>query len=192
MNILWLFLLFSHVQLFVTPWTVARQASLYFTISPGLLKLVSLESVMLSSHLVLCRPLLLLPSIIQSRTFLMSQLFTLGDQSTGVSASASDLPVNIQDWFPLGWTGWITSHFSNSVFKISLRLLFVHLLVCALLSSSMSTILHPGHSDLLGLVSLSFYIYALQALLTVELKCSLINRSHCYPTFSHSVWPIRK
>ena len=97
MNILWLFLLFSHVQLFVTPWTVARQASLYFTISPGLLKLVSLESVMLSSHLVLCRPLLLLPSIIQSRSFLMSQLFTLGDQSTGVSASASDLPVNIQD-----------------------------------------------------------------------------------------------
>ena len=132
------------------------------------------------------------PALSFPGSFPMGWFFASGGQSIGISPSASDLPVNIQDWFPLGWTGWITSHFSNSVFKISLRLLFVHLLVCALLSSSMSTILHPGHSDLLGLVSLSFYIYALQALLTVELKCSLINRSHCYPTFSHSVWPIRK
>jgi len=41
-------------------------------------------------------------------SFSMSQLFTSGDQSIGVSASASVLPVNIQDWFPLGWTGWIS------------------------------------------------------------------------------------
>ena len=107
MNILLLFLLFSYVQLFATPWTIACVASLYFTISLSLLKLMSIESVMLSNHLVLCRPLLL-PSIIQSRSFLMNQLFTLGDQSTGVSASASVLPVNIQDWFPLGWTSWIS------------------------------------------------------------------------------------
>ena len=41
-------------------------------------------------------------------SFPMSQFFASGDQSTGVSASASVLPMNIQDWFPLGWTGWIS------------------------------------------------------------------------------------
>ena len=43
-----------------------------------------------------------------SRSFPMSQFFTWGGQSIGVSASASVLPMNIQDWFPLGWTGWIS------------------------------------------------------------------------------------
>ena len=56
-----------------------------------------------------CHPLLLLPSIFPSiRGFPMSQFFTSGGQSIGVSASASVLPMNIQDWFPLGWTGWIS------------------------------------------------------------------------------------
>ena len=58
--------LFSHVPLFATLWTVARQASLSFTISWNLLKLMSIESVMPSSYLILCRPLLLLPSIFPS------------------------------------------------------------------------------------------------------------------------------
>ena len=58
--------LFSHVQLFVTPWTAARQASLSITNSQSLLKLISIESVMPSSHLILCRPLLLPPSIFPS------------------------------------------------------------------------------------------------------------------------------
>ena len=53
----------SYVQLFVTPWTGVRQASLFFTISWSLLKLTSIESVMPSNHLILCHPLLLLPSI---------------------------------------------------------------------------------------------------------------------------------
>ena len=53
----------SHVLFFVTPWTAALQASLSFTISWGLLKLMSIESVILSNHLILCRPLLLLPSV---------------------------------------------------------------------------------------------------------------------------------
>ena len=53
----------SHVRLFVTPWTAARQASLSITNSRSLLELMSIESVMPSSHLMLCRPLLLLPSI---------------------------------------------------------------------------------------------------------------------------------
>ena len=56
----------SHVQLFATPWTAAHQASLSFSISQSLLKLMSIESVMLSNHLILCHPLLLLPSIFPS------------------------------------------------------------------------------------------------------------------------------
>ena len=58
--------LLSHVQLFVTPWTVARQASLSFIISQSLLKLMSIELVMPSNHLILCRSLLLLLSIFPS------------------------------------------------------------------------------------------------------------------------------
>ena len=58
--------LLSCVQLFVTPWTAARQASLSITISRNLLKLMSIESVMSSNHLILCHPLLLLPSIFPS------------------------------------------------------------------------------------------------------------------------------
>ena len=55
--------LFSRVQLFVTPWTAARRASLSITSCWSLLKLISIESVMLSNHLILCHPLLLLPSV---------------------------------------------------------------------------------------------------------------------------------
>ena len=61
-----------------------------------------------SNHLILCHPLLLLPSIPASGFFQMNQFFTSGGQSIGVSASASGLPMNIQDWFPLRWTGWIS------------------------------------------------------------------------------------
>ena len=98
----------SHVQLFATPWTAACQASLSITISQSPLKLMSRESVMPSNHLILCHPLLLLPSIFPaSESFLMSQFFPSG-QSTGASGSASVLPMNIQDWFSLGWTGLIS------------------------------------------------------------------------------------
>ena len=106
---------FSHsscVQLFGTLWIAACQASLSITNSCPLLKLLSIESVMPSNHLILCRPLLLLPSIFPSiRVFFpVSQLFTSDGQSTRASASASVLPVNIQDWFPLGLTGFISLH----------------------------------------------------------------------------------
>ena len=91
-------LLLSHVQLFATPWTAARQISLSFTISKSLLILLSTESVMPSNHLIPFCPLLL-PSIIPSIRvfFLMSQFFASGDQSIGASASASVLPMNIQN-----------------------------------------------------------------------------------------------
>ena len=58
--------LLSHVQLFVTPWAAAHQAALFFTISESLLKLMSIESMMASNRLILCRPLLLLLSIFTS------------------------------------------------------------------------------------------------------------------------------
>ena len=87
----------------------AFQASMSITNSQSLLKPIYIQSVMPSNHLILCCPLLLLPSIFpSSRVFPMSQLFASGGQSIGVSASASVLPKNIQDWFPLGWTGWIS------------------------------------------------------------------------------------
>ena len=101
--------LLSRVRLFVTPWIAARQASLPITISRSSLRLTSIESVMPSSHLILCRPLLLLPPIPPSiRVFPMSQLFAWGSQSTGVSALASFLPKNTQGWSPLEWTSWIS------------------------------------------------------------------------------------
>ena len=99
----------SRVWLFATPWTTARQASLSITNSWSSLKPMSIELVMPPSHLILCRPLLLCPqSFLASGSFQMSQLFTSGCQSIGVSASASVLPVNTQDWSPLEWTGWIS------------------------------------------------------------------------------------
>ena len=99
----------SCVWLFVTPWTATHQASLSFTISQSSLKLTSIESVMPSNHLILCRPLLFLPSIFPSiRAFSMSRLFTSGGQSIGPSPSASVLPMDIQAWFPLGLTGLIS------------------------------------------------------------------------------------
>ena len=99
----------SHVQLFATPWTAARQGTLSITNSQSLLRLMSTESVMPLNHLILCHPLLLLPSIFPALgSFQMSQFFTSGGQSIGVSASASILPMNIQDWFPLERTGWIS------------------------------------------------------------------------------------
>ena len=94
----------SSVWLFATQWTAACQASLSITNSQSLLKLISIELVMPSNHLILCCPLLLLPSIFPSiRAFPVSQFFASGGPSIGVSPSTSVLPMNIRDWFPLGW-----------------------------------------------------------------------------------------
>ena len=93
----------SHVQLFATPWIAACQASLSITNSQSSPRLTSIESVMPSSHLILCRPLLLLLSIFPS-----IRVFTSGGQSIEVSASTSVLPMNTQHWSPLGWTGCIS------------------------------------------------------------------------------------
>ena len=101
-NLLYLFVVavqsLSCVQLFVTPRTAAHQAPLSFTISWSLLKFMSIELVMPSNHLILCRPFLLLPSIVPAS----------GGQSIGASASASVLPMSIQGWFSSRLTGLIS------------------------------------------------------------------------------------
>ena len=74
----------------------------------SLLELMYIKSVMPSNHLILCCHLHLLLSIPESGTFQMSQFFASGGQSIGVSASGKILPMNIQDWFPLGLTGLIS------------------------------------------------------------------------------------
>ena len=86
------------VRLFVTPWTAACKAFLSFTISWSLLKLMSIDLMMPFSHLILCCPLLLPPSVIPSiRVFSNASAFISGEQSIGASASASVLPLKIQD-----------------------------------------------------------------------------------------------
>ena len=88
----------SRVQLFVTPWTTARQPSLSITNSRSLPKPMSTVLVMPSNHLILCRPLLLLPSVPPSiKVFSDESAFASGGQTTGVSASTSVLPMNTQD-----------------------------------------------------------------------------------------------
>ena len=102
---------FSHsvVSDSATPGTAARQTSLSITNSRSLLKLMSTESVMPSNHLTSVIPFSSrLQSFPASGSFPMSQFFASGGQRTGGSASVSVLPMNIQDWFPLGWTGWIS------------------------------------------------------------------------------------
>ena len=84
----------SRIQLFVTPWTTPRQASQSITNSRSLPKLIYIEALMPSNHLLLCRPLLLLPSIFPSIRVQIGQLFASGGQSIGVSDSTSVLPMN--------------------------------------------------------------------------------------------------
>ena len=89
------------------PLTAPRQTFLSITNYWILLKLMSIELVMPSNHLIFFHPLLFLPLVFpSSRIFSMSQFFASGGQSIGVSASASVLSMNIQDWLPLGLTGW--------------------------------------------------------------------------------------
>ena len=103
-----------------TPWTTARQASLSITNSRSLPKPVSIESVMPSNHLILCRPFFFshLQFFPASGAFQMSQLFTSGGQSPGVSASASVLPGRTQGI--ITWQkdvcseeGWLAELFQN-------------------------------------------------------------------------------
>ena len=101
--------LLSRVRLSANPWITARQASLSITSSRSLLKLMPIESVMPSSHLILCRTLLLLPPIPPaSGSFPMSQLFAWGGQSMGFQLQYHSFQWTPLDSSPLRWTGWIS------------------------------------------------------------------------------------
>ena len=93
--------LLSCVRLFATPWIAACQTSLFITNFLSSLRLTSIESVMPSSHLILYCPSSCPQSLPASGSFPMSQFFAWGGQSTGVSALASVLSVNTQNWSPL-------------------------------------------------------------------------------------------
>ena len=99
----------SRVQLFATPWAAALQASLSITNSWSPPKPISIELVMPSNHLTLCRPLLLLPSIFLSiRVFSNESALCIRWPKCWSFSFNISLPMNTQDWSPLGWTGWIS------------------------------------------------------------------------------------
>ena len=98
----------SRVWFLATPWTAAHQAPLSSTLSQGLLKFMSIESVMLSNSWSSAAPFLL-PSIFpRIRVFSNESALCISGQSTGASVSATVLPVNIQGWLPLGLAGLIS------------------------------------------------------------------------------------
>ena len=110
------FQLLSCVQLSATSWTAAHQASLSITNSWSLLKLLSIESVMPSNHLILCCPLLP-PSIFPSiRVFSNESALPIKWPKYWSFSYRSVLPMNIQNLFPLGWTVWISLQ-SKGVFS---------------------------------------------------------------------------
>ena len=99
----------SRVQLFVTSWIAAHQASLSITNSWSSPKLMCIESVMPSSHLILCCPLLALPPIPPSIRVFSNESTLCMRWPEYWSFSLSISPsMNTQDWSPLGWTGWIS------------------------------------------------------------------------------------
>ena len=110
---LWNYLLsdqsLSHVRLFATPWIAARQASLSITNSRSSLRLTSIKSVMPSSHLILCRPLLLLPPIPPSIRVFSNESTLRMRWPKYWSFSFSIIPSKeIRGWSPSEWTGWIS------------------------------------------------------------------------------------
>ena len=131
------------------PMDCSTPGFLSITNSQNLLKLLSITSVMPSNYLILYCPLLLLPSIFPS-SFQMNQFFASGGQSIGVSASTSVLPMNIQDWFPLGWTGRLSSLSKGLSRVFSNTTVQKHQLFCAKLSlwsnSHIHTWLLENHS----------------------------------------------
>ena len=99
--------------------------------------------VMPPNHLILCHPLLLLPSIFPSiRVFSNESVLCIRWPNIGVSASASVLPMNIQDWFPLGWIGWISSQSKGLSRVFSNTTVHKHQLFSAQLSLQSNSHIH--------------------------------------------------
>ena len=139
---------FSHsvVSKSVTPWTAVYhglQAFLSIATSRSLLKLTSIELVMPCNHLILCHPLLLLPSVFPSISVFSNESVLRIRWKYWSSASASVLPVNIQDWFPLGLTGWVSLQ-SKKLSRVFSKLQFksINSFVLSFLYGSTLTSIH--------------------------------------------------
>ena len=136
----------SCVRLFATPWTTPCQASLSITNSWSLTNscplshrchpTISFSVVPFYSHL---------QSFPASGSFQMSQFFTLGGQSIGVSALTSVLPMNIQNWFILGWSGWISLQSKGLSRVFSNITVQKHQFFGAQLSSQSNSHIHNDH-----------------------------------------------
>ena len=125
----------SCVWLFATPCTAAHQASLSFNISQSLLKLMSIESMMLFNHLILCGPLLsCLQFFPASGSFSNESALCISGESIGASASASVLSMNLWGWFLLGLTGLISLQSSGLSRVFSSTTIQKHWFLCAQLS----------------------------------------------------------
>ena len=113
--------LLTCVRLFATPWIAAHQASLSITNSLSSLRLTSIESVMPSSHLILCRPLLLLPPILPSiRVFSNESTLRIRWPKYWSFSCTSFLPKKSQGRSPSEWTGWISLQSKGQKFKSTL------------------------------------------------------------------------
>ena len=144
---------FSRVRLLATPWIAACQASLSITNSQSSLKLMSIKLVMPSAISSSVVPFSSCPqSLPASESFPMSQLFAWGGQSIGVSALASVLPKNTQDWSPLEWTGWIFLQSKGLSRVFSNTTVQKHQLFGAQLSSQSNRHIHTWPLCLLHLV----------------------------------------
>ena len=133
----------SCVRFFATPWIAALQASLSITNSRSPPKPMPIKSVMPSNHLIFCHPLLLLPSIFPSiRVFSNESALRMRWKNIGVSASTQVLPMNTQDWSPLGWTGWISLQFKGLSRVFSNTTVQKHQFFGAQLSSQSNSHMH--------------------------------------------------
>ena len=134
--------LLSHFLLFATPWTAARQVSLPSSttrVYPNPCPLSQWCHPIMSSSVV---PFSHLQSFPASGSFQMSQLSASGGQSIGVSASTSVLPMNTQDWSPLGWTGWISLQYRGLSRVFSNTTVQKHQFFSAQLSSQSNSHIH--------------------------------------------------
>ena len=134
---------FSRVRLFKIPWIAARQASLSITNSWSSLRLTSIKSVMPSSHLILCRPLLLLRPIPPSiRVFSNESTLDMRWPKYWSFSFSSVLPMNTQDWSPLGWTGQIALQSKGLSRVFSNTTVQKHQFFCTKLSSQSNSHIH--------------------------------------------------
>ena len=187
----------SPIWPFVTPWTVALQASLTFTVCWSLLKLMSIESVMPSTISFFVAPFsFCLQSFPLLGSFAMSWLFASDDQSVGTSASASVLLANNQDLFPLGLTGLIFPLSKGFLRICSSNAVWKHQLSCAFMVELSYSYVTTGKTIALTICAfvgkvMSLLFNTLSRLVTAFLprsKCLFHGYSHC----PQSIWNSRK